>query len=212
MKNIVIIGAGGFAREVQWLINDINKEKNEWNIIGFIDENLDNKGLNLNGQNVIGSFIDLQEQYSGELYYVIAIADSIAKKKISEKANDIGLKPATLIHPSVIMSNLNRIGNGSIICAGSILTVNIDIGNHVIINIDSTIGHDAVIKDFSTILPSANISGNTVIEEGVSIGTGAAIIQGLRIGEYSVIGAGAVVTKNIQDRVTAVGIPAKVIK
>lgn len=212
MRNIVIIGAGGFAREVQWLINDINNLNQEWNILGFIDENQDNKGKSLNGNIVIGSFEDILTITDEEVYYVCAVGDPLIKKKLVEKANNINLKPATLIHPSVIISDFVNIGEGSIICAGNIITVNIQIGKHVIVNIDSTIGHDAIIEDYSTILPSVNISGNTVIEECVSVGTGTAIIQGLKVGKYSTIGAGAVVVKDIPCGATAVGMPAKVIK
>lgn len=212
MKNIVIIGAGGFAREVQWLIKDINEQKQEWNLLGFIDENINNKGLELNNDKVLGTFKDISINNYEDLYYVCAVGDPKAKKELVKKAEKLGLKAGTLIHPSVIMSNFVDIGEGSIICAGSILTVNIKIGNHVIINIDSTIGHDSIINDFSTILPSVNISGNTAIEECVSMGTGSSIIQGLSIGKYSTIGAGAVVIKNIPIGSTAVGMPAKVIK
>ena len=212
MKNIVIIGAGGFAREVQWLINDINKVNKEWNILGFIDENPSNKGKELNGNIVVGSFEDILKIDNQDIYYVCAVGDPIIKKKLVEKAEDMNLKPAILIHPSVIISEFVSVGEGSIICAGNIITVNIHIGKHVIVNIDSTIGHDAIIEDYSTILPSVNISGNTVIEECVSVGTGSAIIQGLRIGKYSTIGAGAVVVKDIPCGATAVGMPAKVIK
>ena len=212
MKNIVIIGAGGFAREIQWLIKDINEQKQEWNLLGFIDENINNKGLELNNDKVLGTFKDISINNYEDLYYVCAVGDPKTKKELVKKAEKLGLKAGILIHPSVIMSNFVEIGEGSIICAGSILTVNIKIGNHVIINIDSTIGHDAIINDFSTILPSVNISGNTVIEECVSMGTGSSIIQGLSIGKYSTIGAGAVVIKNIPLGSTAVGMPAKVIK
>lgn len=104
------------------------------------------------------------------------------------------------------------IGEGSIICAGTILTVDISIGNHVIINLDCTLGHDDIIHDFVTIYPSVNISGNIVVGECVELGTGMQIIQGKNIGKESIIGAGAVVVRYIPDRCTAVGSPAKPIK
>lgn len=212
MKNIVIIGAGGFGREVQWLINDINNKSKEWNFLGFIDENTESKGHVLNGNYILGNFDDIDSIDYGDVYYVCAVGDPEVKKRLVEKAEKYNLKPATLIHPSVIMSEYVEIGEGSIICAGNIITVNIEIGKHVIINIDSTVGHDVVIHNYSTILPSVNISGNTIIEECVSVGTGSAIIQGKTIGKYSIIGAGAVVVRDIPIGATAVGSPAKVIK
>lgn len=87
--------------------------------------------------------------------------------------------------------------------------MDVQLGKHVIVNLDCTIGHDAIIGDYSTILPSTIISGFVRIKECVSIGTGAAIIQGITIGENTVIGAGAVVVKDLPDNCTAVGVPAK---
>jgi sugar O-acyltransferase (sialic acid O-acetyltransferase NeuD family) len=102
-----------------------------------------------------------------------------------------------------------ELGCGNIICAGTIITVNIKIGNHVIINLDCTVGHDTVINDYVTCAPSVNISGQVEIEEGCDIGTNAAIIQGKKIGKWSIIGAGAVVSRDIPPGCTAVGVPAK---
>ena len=117
-----------------------------------------------------------------------------------------------MIHPNVRISQYVKMGHGNIICAGNILTVNIKLGNHVILNLDCTVGHDAIIGDYSTILPSVNISGNSIIKEGCFIGTNSAVIEGVSVGEWSIIGAGAVLTKDIPARCTAVGVPAKAIK
>jgi sugar O-acyltransferase (sialic acid O-acetyltransferase NeuD family) len=210
MKDIVIIGAGGFAREVAWLIEDINYKYNLWNLIGYIDENLNNKNTVLNEYKVLGDFSDMKI-FDEDIYYVCAVGDTYIRKELSRKAEKIGLKPAVLIHPSVMLSKHVEVGEGTIICAGNIITVNVKIGKNVIINLDCTIGHDVEIHDYVTVLPSVNISGNVILEEGSNIGTGSAIIQGKRVGEYSIIGACAVVVKDIPQNCTAVGCPAKVI-
>jgi sugar O-acyltransferase (sialic acid O-acetyltransferase NeuD family) len=209
MKDIVIIGAGGFGREVAWLIEDINKVNNDWNIIGFVDDNKYIQGTEINGYKVVGDIDWLKKQ---ELFVVNAIGDSIIKKKVMEKLDGSKNKYPVLIHPSVICSDSVSFGEGSIICAGNIITVNIEIGKHVIINLDCTIGHDAIIGDYSTILPSVNISGFVKTEECVSFGTGSAVIQGVNIGRNTVVGAGAVVVKDLPANCTAVGSPAKPIK
>ncbi len=209
MKDIVIIGAGGFGREVAWLIEDINKENKEWNLVGFVDDNEKIQGSEINGYKIVGNINWLKEQ---ELYVVNAIGDPIVKKKVTEKLDESKNKYPALVHPSVIYSESVNFGEGSIICAGNIITVNIEIGKHVIVNLDCTIGHDANIGDFSTILPSVNVSGFVKTEECVSIGTGSAIIQGVNIGKNTVIGAGAVVVKDLPPNCTAVGSPAKPIK
>src|SRR5665647_2274293 len=118
----------------------------------------------------------------------------------------------TLGSTSVMRSDRIAIGEGTIICAGAILTVDITIGKHVIINLDCTVGHDALIGDFVTLYPSVNISGNTVINDEVEFGTGSQIIQGKEVGSGSIIGAGAVVVRDIPQGCTAVGLPARPIK
>lgn len=207
MNNIVIIGSGGFGREVAWLIEDINAVNKQWDLLGFVDDN--HVGEIINGYPVLGNLDWLKDQ---KLNVVCAVGDPTTKKIIMKKLESSKNIYPILIHPSVIMSKLVNIGHGTIICAGNILTVNITIGNHVIINLDSTIGHDAIINDYCTILPSVNISGNVVLEERVSVGTGSQVIQGLSIGKNTTIGAGSVVVKNIASNVVAVGLPARPIK
>lgn len=208
MKKIYIVGSGGFAREVAWLIEDINEKNPTWEIMGFIDENEANISKELNGYRVLGNLEYLNKQERA--YVTIAIGTGEVREKISTKIKNHEFP--VLVHPSVMLSKFVNIGEGTIICAGSIVTTNIDIGNHVIINLDCTIGHDANLKNYTTILPSVNISGNVIVGERTMIGTGSAVIQGLSIGSDTIIGAGAIVVKNIPDNCTAVGNPAKPIK
>lgn len=207
MKDIVIIGSGGFGREVQWMIEDINRVSLQWNFLGFVDDL--NIGQLVNGSKVLGNIDWLKEQ---ELYAVCAIADPSTRKRVINKLKQSSITFPVLLHPSVIASSLIEIGEGTIVCAGSILTVDIKIGKHVIVNLDSTVGHDASIGDYCTILPSVNISGHVVLEERVSVGTGSQIIQGIKVDRNVIIGAGAVVVKDIPSNVVAVGSPAKPIK
>ena len=211
MKDIVIVGGGGFGREVAWLIESLNKEKKEWNLLGFVDDNLE-KGNLINGYEVLGT----KDFFMGntDIYYSCAIGNSkLRKDVVNEIEEKYKVKPATLIDPSVKISKADiNIGRGCIICAGNIITVNVSIGDFNIINLSCTIGHDVKTNNFVTICPGVNLSGCCKIGEGVEIGTGTKIIQGKSIGESSIIGAGAVVVDTIPSFVTAVGIPAKVIK
>ena len=196
MKDIVIIGAGGFAREIAWLIEEINKKKLQWNLLGFIDDNYKNIEKNLNGYRVIGD-VDCLKNMKKDIYSIIAIGNGKTRKKIIEKLKD--RKFGVLVHPNVSISKSVSIEEGSISCSGNILTVNINIGKHVIVNLDCTIGHDAKIENFSTLLPGVNLSGETIIGECSTLGTGSAIIQGIKIGKNVMIGAGAVVIRDIVD-------------
>lgn len=209
MKDIVIIGSGGFGREVAWLIDEINKVEDTWNLLGFIDDNDSVQNTEVNGVKVLGGTDWLMNK---NINVVCAIGDPIIKKKVLAKLQHTENIYPVLIDPLVRYSPTVEFGEGSIICAENILTTNIKLGKHVIINLDCTIGHDATIGDYSTILPSVNVSGETLIGECVSMGTSSSIIQGVSIGENTVVGAGAVVVKDLPANCTAVGAPAKAIK
>lgn len=209
MKDIVIIGSGGFGAEVAMLIEDINKEKLTWNLKGFVDDNPNMLGKRIYNYKVIGDIDWLKSQ---EMYTVIAIGDGKVRENIYQRIKSTKNKFATLIHPNVLYSDAVKIGEGSIICAGNIITTNISIGKQVIINLSSTIGHDAVLDDYVTILPGVHVSGHVQLEKYVTIGTGTQIIQGLTVGKGTIVGAGATVVKELPENCTAVGSPAKPIK
>ena len=210
MKKIAIYGAGGFGREVKTLIDQINDCSYEWDFEGYFDDDPKFRDQNINGFPVLGGISQLNI-LDHETAIVLAIGDSKLKKECIQSINNSKIYYPVLIHPSVIIGdkqNVN-IGEGTLITAGNILTVNIEIGNHVMINLDCTIGHDASIGDYCSIMPSVNISGNVKLNEGVYVGTGVKIINNLEIGANSVIGAGAVVIRDIMPDKTYVGNPAK---
>lgn len=210
MKNLIIIGAGGVGREVSLIVQQINELEPTWNMIGFIDDNVDNWGKVVNGYSVIGG-MDSLDFFTGDYYVVIAIANYKVKKKIVDRLNG-KFEFATIVHPKVWIHDFMTLGEGSIVYEGVILTANIEIGKHVIISPKCGIGHDSIIKDYVSLLWNVNVSGNDLIEEGVTMGSGSTIIQGKKIGKGSTIGAGAVVINDIEEYSTAVGVPAKVIK
>lgn len=212
MKDIVIYGAGGFAREVAHLIDQINEKELTWNILGFIDDNSSNFDKVLNGYPVLGN-IDWIKNNTDEINVVLGVGSPSVKEKIVENLQEIeSVIFPNIIHPRVSISNYNDIGIGNVICEGNILTCNITIKDFVTVNLNCTIGHDTKINNFCTILPNSSISGNVELGKGVDFGTNATIIQGINVGENSIIGAGAVVVKDLPPNCTAVGMPAKPIK
>jgi sugar O-acyltransferase (sialic acid O-acetyltransferase NeuD family) len=134
-----------------------------------------------------------------------------------ERAANQGFDFETLVHSKVERSPWVEIGEGSVICAGNMLTVNITLGQHVQINLDCTIGHDVVLEDYATLAPGVHVSGCVHLGKRVYIGTGAVIINGTQqepvvIGDDAVVGAGACVTGSIPAGWTVVGVPAKPLK
>ena len=212
MKDLIIIGAGGFGREAAWLAERINKYAPTWNLLGYIDDDPKMQGKLINGKRVLGMVCDACR--FKDAYFVCAVGSSAVRERIIGRLleADPSVRFATLIDPAAEFSDYVDIGEGSIICAHTIMTVNISIGSHVIVNLDCTIGHDAVIGDFATLYPSVNISGKVTIGRCCELGTGMNIIQQKTVGEYSIVGAGAVVVKDIPEHCTAVGQPARPIK
>ncbi len=211
MENIVIIGVGGFGREVKSMIDQVNQSENKYKLLGFYDDG-DNLNQIYNGVNFLGRIEDLN-LISEKTAVAIGIGDPTLKCKIVSRLKNPNLYFPTLIHPKAIVGVDDvQIGQGSLICAGTIITCNINIGDFVTLNLLCTVGHDTVIRNYASFMPSVNISGEVIIHENVYVGTGAKIINQLEIGKNTIVGAGAVVSKSLPENCTAVGIPAKPIK
>ncbi len=189
MKPIAIYGAGSLGREVLMLIRQINEIHEEWDVLGFFDdnENLDNM---IDGLPIIGDIHKLNA-YKEHLDVIIAVGIPASKKRIIKKITNKSVGFATLIHPAVQLKPYQhcQIGEGSIISAGNIFTVGITIGKHVLINMACTIGHDVTIGDFTSIMPNCTISGEVNIGQDCFIGAGATLLNRVEIKPSSRIGA-----------------------
>lgn len=213
-QRVVILGAGGFAREVLDVFDAINEDQpGSYEVLGFISEVEDDWLKVFNEKPVLGGFdwFDAKPEHH-DVGVVCGVGSPVVRHRMIERCKKRELEFVSAIHPQAIMSKWVEVGRGVVMTAGVILTNQIKIGDHVHLNLHVTIGHDARIDDYCTIAPGVNISGNVHIAEGCDIGTGAAIIQHFTVGEWSVIGAGSVVNREIPANSTAVGVPAKVIK
>lgn len=210
LKDIAIFGIGGFGREVQTLIQDINKMGPKWNVVGFFDDGYP-KGYEIHGLQNHGG-VDELNRWNRPLAIAVAIGTPRIRRKVLSRISNSLIEFPTLIHPSVIIGAWVSIGNGCIVCANCVITCDIKIGDFVILNLACTVGHDTVIGNNSALMPTCNISGEVEIGESVYCGTGVKVINQAIIGDNAIIGAGAVVTKSIPEGCTAVGVPARIIR
>jgi len=207
MKNIVIIGSGGFAKEVAFLIDDINKENEQWNLLGFIDSNIGE----YNGNYQIYQNDEWLLNIEKEINIVFGIGLPILIEKLYNKFSiNKNINFPNLIHPNVIGDWKNiELGQGNIICASNTFTTDIKIGNCNLINLDCTIGHDTIIGNYNVINPSVNISGGVELGNKNLIGTATTILQYKKITSNITIGGSSLVTKNIEEEGVYIGSPVK---
>jgi sugar O-acyltransferase (sialic acid O-acetyltransferase NeuD family) len=205
---IVIVGTGGFGREVHMSLNFIQKKFENFEILGYLDDNRSLNGKLINNLKVLGGLEWFNDNNLDNIKCTITIGNPAIRKKIVEKLKS-NLIHQTIIHPSIICSETSTIGIGTILQPGSIITVNTKIGNYVHVNLHSTIGHDCVVEDYVTINPGVHINGNTTIGEGTFVGSGASLKEGISIGKWCIIGAGSVVLNDVPDYTMYAGVPAK---
>lgn len=202
----LIHGAGGFGREVAWLLSELDPAPT---VEAFLDDGVELQGVEHGGVRVRPSSDFGDDSTSPR---VIAIGSGTVRRAIASEHAKAPF-PA-IVDRGVRMSRSVQLGHGSIVCAGSILTVNVVVGTHAHINLDCTIGHDVVIEDFVTLAPGVHVSGNVRIGEGSYIGTGANIINGtasapLVIAPRTTVGAGACIIGSTEPDSLYVGVPAK---
>ena len=199
MKKIAIYGAGGFGREVAWLAESCD---NANEVVCFIDDEPNSIGKTVNDIPVY-DFNGLQNRFPG-ITVMVAIGSPSVRQTVVDKLGRAGFPIGSLVHPRTEKSRWVKMEEGTIICAGCILTTNIHLKRHVQINLDCTIGHDVVMDDYTTLAPGVHVSGWVNFGKRVYVGTGAVFINGtvenpLVIGDDVVIGAGACVTKSISS-------------
>lgn len=207
----VILGAGGFAREVLDIFEARNAAGHADELLGFIvDPEYGQPGTLVNDKPILGGF-DWLTAHPGVLA-MCGVGDPAIRRRMILRAKEVGARFGNVVHPNAILTRRVTLGEGVVITAGCIFTNQIRVGDHVHVNLDCTLGHDAVLEDFVTLAPGVHVSGNVTLREGAYVGTGANILEKKTIGEWSVVGAGSVVTADVPPNATVVGVPGKVVK
>jgi sugar O-acyltransferase (sialic acid O-acetyltransferase NeuD family) len=207
-RELLVIGAGGHAREIAWLASrcfgsDVS--------IRFAVESAYLTESHLSGFPV--ACLDVIESSIGGDSYVIAIGDPNLRRRIAARLDAAGAVPVNLIDPSVLRSDRVVVGAGSLVCAGTVITCDVSLGRHVHVNTGCLVHHDALIGDYVTLSPGVRLAGHVEIGPRAFLGIGASVVNGkadrrLRIGEGSFVAAGACVTRDVEDGAMVAGVPA----
>jgi len=212
MKKLVILGAGGLARELADAVADINKHTETFEVLGYLDDEEELTGQKRLQLPILGTVDWLAEQKPDDLYAIPGVGNVYSRDKLARAAEEHGIPLATVIHPGAIIGSGSSIEAGSFIAAGVIITVNVSLGKCVLVNMNCTIAHDVRVGNYVSIHPGARISGEVLIGDYTLIGTQAVILNKCRIGTGSVVAMGAVVAHDVPDYTLVAGNPARAIR
>lgn len=209
MKDLIIYGSGGMAREVVALVEDINEVEPTWDIKGYINDFTGNgSDENINGYRILGDRYVLRN-IEKPAHVVIAISDPKAKRTIFDSIRQYGVRFPTLIHPSAKIARNACIGEGSVISIGCIVSTNVTLGDHVFLNMRTVVGHDASIGDFSSCLVNSVVAGNVTIAEEVLLGSGSLVMEKKVIGKGAKVSLGSVVSFDVEEGHVVMSRPSK---
>lgn len=206
MTRLVIIGAGGFGREVLGIARDIGG----FDVVGLLDQDPSLHGTVIDGCAILGDDRALAElaRRSGTSACV-ALGEPRARKRAFEACEKLGLELPSLVHPNAYLSPQSRLGRGAVLYPGCVVMPGCVIGNGVLINAGATIGHEAIIEDFCDLNPGVRLGGRVTLREGVFVGMGACLRERVTVAEHAVIGAGSVVLHDVSPNATCYGVPAR---
>lgn len=211
-QRICIVGAGGFAREVAWLIREISRETDRFELVGHVVSDLSKLCDHDSREAVLGDYDWLERELDSVDALACGIGTPSSRLRVATEleARFPNLAWPVLAHPTATFDRASTdLARGTIVCAGVVGTVNLALEPFAMVNLCCTLGHEARIGAGSVLNPSVNVSGGVNIGRGVLVGTGAQILQYVNVGDLATVGAGAVVTKDVAAGVTVVGVPAK---
>ena len=213
-QKLVIAGAGGFGTEGIWIAEAMNQARPDnppWEILGYVDDNPEKTGQQFYGYPVLGTPEKTATMYRDPIAFIPQIGKNRIRKKVAERLMELDWKPATLIHPNVVIAREVTIGMGVYIGPGTVLAPASMIGDFVIINTHAGIGHHSVLGDFCQICPGARITGACKVGAFAFIGSNTVLQPGISIGEGATAGSGSQVIRSVQPQTTVLGVPARIV-
>jgi acetyltransferase EpsM len=202
----LILGTRTFSEEVADLAAAVPGVR----VAGFV-ENMERSRCDQPLEGLPVYWIDEIAPLAGSHRAICALSTTFRSRFVYQAA-EMGMRFATLVHPSAVVSPQTEIGEGCVIGPGSVIGSHSRLGSHVIVNRGALIGHHTAIESFCSIQPGANIAGACSIGEATYIGMGAIIIDHLSVGSHSVVGSGAVVVRDVPAHVQVLGMPARIVK
>lgn len=210
MKPLILVGAGGFARETAEVVKAINDERPTWDLLGFVDDNADLLDTMVDGLPVLGPTHALGSLPAAALVACTGHpANYFSRKQIVRRLALPSCHYATLVHPTAVVPSSAAIAPGTVLLANTVLTASVRLGSHVAVMPGVVLTHDVGVGDFATFGAGARLAGRVQVGEGAYIGSGALVREDVSIGAWALIGMGAVVTEDVPVAEVWVGVPAR---
>ena len=212
-RPLIVIGSGGFGRETVEVVRAVNADRPTWDLLGFLDDDPALHGTEIDGVPVLGRIDDVKRFGAAEVVVCTGHPGNyFSRKRIVER---LGLPPtryATIVHPTVVLPTTAFLGEGSVLLAHVVATAGVRIGSHVAVMPGVVFTHDDVIEDFATFGAGVRLAGRVHVEEGAYVGSGALVREDRTVGAWSLVGMGAIVTKDVPVAEIWAGVPARFLR
>jgi len=207
MQKTFVYGASGHGK----VVADILLARKDLTFVGFVDDRAELQGTHVLGFPVFGNGHWLEEEIrKNGVTVALGIGDNNIRHRLADKCLEWGAELATLVHPTASISASAQVGTGTVVMAQAAINPNVRIGRGAVVNTGAVVEHDVVIGEYAHIAPNATMGGGSSLGDFTFLAMNAVVLHCVTIGSNSVIGAGAVVVRNIPDHVVAFGVPASI--
>ena len=206
-RKITVYGASGHGK----VVLDILLALGATGIAGFVDDDPARQGATVLGYPVVGDSEWLtREARGGGMSVALGIGNNTVRQVLAERCRRAGAALLLAVHPRAVVASSARLGDGTVVMAGAVVNPDAIVGEGAIINTCAVVEHDVVVGHFAHISPNAALGGGARVGDFSHLGLGASVLPGVRIGAHVIVGAGATVTKDLEDAIVAMGVPARV--